>query len=299
MPHIMDESLFATDHTSVKPRRASSKLDSDRLWLTAPPASEFVPCSQLPSETAGWCIHPSAPDWLLKAESRIYFHVPSSSLWRRHGQELVQADTYQRAVGCLAGSTPQLLLRLALAVWVQMAQESRLWRADAAEAVEESAEPRPVLRTAPRGLRRTRQGVSPPPTNGWVDAGEGWQCHPGTKNWLRKSADTDGPVFFHMPSENLWKERQGGGFICMDTYHSALAALISMSQGALTRSCFVGWRNQACVVATWRRRIGFMACTEEKAEEVSAVAPVQSIFWQPSTHREGATDRSRQPSSRR
>lgn len=294
----MDEALFATDHTSPKQHSPSLELGSARTWLTAPPASEFVPCSQLPGDTAGWCIHPVTPDWLLKAQSCVYFHVPSSSLWRRHGQELVQADAYQRAVGCLAGSAPQMLLRLALAVWVQMAQEARLWQADGAEATLESPEPRPLLRTAPRGLRRSRHGISPPPASGWMDAGEGWQCHPRAPNWLRKSADSDGPVFFYLPSETLWKETRSGGFVCMSTYHSALTTLISASLGALARSCFAGWRNQACVVAAWRRRIGFMACAEEE-EEVPAVAPVQSVFWQPSTDRQGETDRSRRSSSRR
>lgn len=254
-----------------------------------PPEHEFVPV-----DASGWSAHPAAPDWLLKPEDRVYVHTPSGSLWRRHGVELVAEEFFRCvAVGSFSGTSPRLLLRAAWSAWAHEASESRLWRDGGVETTVESPVPRPALRIAARGLRRTRHGVSPPPDTGWSEASEGWQCHPAAQNWLRKQTDAEGHVFFYLPNESLWMQLRPGAFVCVDTYHEALAAFISAASGTLLKTCLLSWRSQASVVGAWRKRIRVMKAAaaggaaegpeeEEAREEVSPFFPVQTAFLSPS-----------------
>jgi len=261
-----------------------------------PPEDRFAPMGN-----SGWFAHPAAPDWLLKSEDGVYVHVPSGSLWRRRGRELVPEDFYRcLVVGSFSGGSPKVLLRAAWSAWRREATEARLWHDGGADTTVESPVPRPTVRVAARGLRRTRQGVSPPPERGWSDAGEGWQCHPTAKKWLRKETDSEGEVFFYLPNESLWVQMRQGVFVCVDTYHAALAAFISSSTGMLLRTCLMSWRNQASVVGTWRKRIRVMASlagagaaseAEDVKEEATPSFPVQTAFLVPTQHSRGRNSR--------
>mmetsp|Transcript_125144 Transcript_125144/g.348227 ORF Transcript_125144/g.348227 Transcript_125144/m.348227 type:complete len:308 (-) Transcript_125144:139-1062(-) len=270
-----------------------------------PPEHEFVNVS-----SSGWFAHPAAPDWLLKRDAHVYYHTPSSSLWKRRGKLLVRADGPPRVPtlggvgglgGAAVGGRPGLpaapsLLRTAFTAWVREATKARKWR-DGVAGIDATLEsPLPSvpnsargLRHTPRGPQQSRRGVSPPPQDGWSEAADGWQCHPSARQWLRKETDADGPVFFHQPDESLWMWVRNGTFACVDAYHRALAAFMSGVEDTVLRTCLLSWRNQACVVGAWRKRIQFMAFSpgedqgaeaaqQEQEDKATPLFPVRTAF---------------------
>mmetsp|Transcript_116672 Transcript_116672/g.371177 ORF Transcript_116672/g.371177 Transcript_116672/m.371177 type:complete len:287 (-) Transcript_116672:131-991(-) len=233
-----------------------------------PPASSFRKL-----QNSSWSAHPSAPDWLLKDDDQIYCHTPSGSLWRRRHSRLIREDEYRRAVGLALGG-PRLMLRAVFAGWSAAA---RRWRSHEEDTVE-SPVPRPSLRTGCHGLRRSRQGVSPPPSveGGWHDAGHGWQAHPDSPKWLRKFTEEEGPAFFYLPSESLWMEMPNGSFVCVDAYHTALTVFLMTSDSTVRRSCLLAWANQVNVVKMWRQRIKVMSSGDTSGDQEPATQDASS-----------------------
>lgn len=214
-----------------------------------PPAEKFSPVG-----VSGWCSHPGAPDWLLKQAERVYCHVPTSTLWRRTHKAMVRIDAYRDALTGFAVRSPELLVRSSFAAWKRVAQENQKWNDAGTDLCEEDA-PSLNVRKAAKGLRHSRQGVSPPPEKGWSPASRGWQRHTESPKWLRKETELDGPVFFYMPKESLWMVMPNGAFACVDVYHSAVAAFAVATQKGLLRSCLLSWQGQAHTVRLWRQKI--------------------------------------------
>jgi len=256
---------------------------------TLPPAKAF----RVAAGSHGWSAHPGCPDWLLKRKEKVYFHAPTSSLWhrRRNDKALVRVDVYQRALGGFATSVAPVLLRALLTAWAQESADARQWRdddVDGACGIDEV--PRPRLRTAPKGLRRTRRGVSPPPLDGWSEATRGWQRHDKAPNWLRKAIDLEGSgqFFFYIPTESLWMQMPTGVFACADTYHSALAVFMSAVKGTHMRTCLLAWRGHVRVTQEWRKKIQFFGSDAEDTanEETTPIAwPVRAAFLNPQKSR--------------
>lgn len=256
-----------------------------------PPATLFVPVG-----SSHWCAHPGAPDWLLKQREQVYFHVPSSSLWRRtRTKALVRVDgcgDVRRAAACgFAASTPALLVRSAFVSWAAATvQKWGRWCSDVSVSTDDlspfdatmespiagsdrtasttDASPENTVRSnlglqvrrARKGLRHGCRGVSPPPRDGgWKSAAHGWQRHEMAPNWLRKEEQDSDPAYFYLPNESLWAEMPSGQFACVDTYHKALAAMISTSDSSVLRMCLVGWKAQAKIIKQWRYKISVIA----------------------------------------
>mmetsp|Transcript_110940 Transcript_110940/g.192371 ORF Transcript_110940/g.192371 Transcript_110940/m.192371 type:complete len:307 (+) Transcript_110940:63-983(+) len=256
----------------------------DRL----PPPASFRPVATGASPN-GWCANSDCPDWLFKREEQVYFHAPTSSLWRRRGKVLVQIDSYSSALGGFASSSPKVLLRAVFSAWRKAAADKKRWCMDSAEIVPEESTA-PDLRSAPKGLRRSRRGVSPPPTNGWRAVGHGWEAHADAQQWLRKSEEAscmDSAVFFYKPTESLWMQLPSGIFACVETYHTALAIMISSSELGLSRLVFCKWRNQVhvrTVVNEWRQRIQVMSGSfnddqQDAAQELDMPCADQTAVW--------------------
>eukprot|EP00933_Yihiella_yeosuensis_P045709 TRINITY_DN41113_c0_g1_i1.p1 TRINITY_DN41113_c0_g1~~TRINITY_DN41113_c0_g1_i1.p1 ORF type:complete len:357 (-),score=52.95 TRINITY_DN41113_c0_g1_i1:82-1152(-) len=229
---------------------------------TLPPAADFQQ-----EHSSGWFSHPGIPEWLFKRDNHVYVHCPSSSLWRRHGEVLVREGALCRALGRgdFAASQPRRLLLRSFLSWRLTAAR---WRDANAprERKRDRALRKRVIPTAPKGLRRTRQGVSPPPTIGWKDAAQGWQRHPKVSTWLRKplfpESSSSETFFFYVPAESLWKELRPGVFACVDTYHKAVAAFMSSLGETKLRTYFCAWRRQSKLVSAWRQRIRIMSAQD-------------------------------------
>lgn len=239
---------------------------------TLPPAEEFTPLGD-----SCWHGHKEAPDWLFKPAEQIYCHTTSSSLWKRRGSRaqgvLVRENAYRRAIALsISGLNPASLLPAVFKGWERVTRPWQL-NADELEATVESPIPRPRLRSACRGLRKTRDGVSPPPRDlsGWRDAGHGWQKHSSSPKWLRKlDTGDEGPAFFYVPMETLWVEMPNGALMCVDAYHSALTAFVALTGSTLRKSCFMAWASQVRIVKEWRKRIQVMEAglSSEGAEAI-------------------------------
>merc|ERR1712032_282859 len=94
--------------------------------------------------------------------------------------------------------------------------------------------------------------------------------HDDAPNWLRKVIDCEGAaqVFFYIPTESLWMQMPTGHFACADTYHSALAALMSAAKDTLMKTCLLGWRGHVRVTQEWRKKIQiFGSDAEDTANE--------------------------------
>lgn len=272
-----------------------------KIGDTLPPASSFLPVAA-GSSPNGWCANPGCPDWLYKRAEQVYFHIPTSSLWRRRNKVLVQVDAYRSALGGFASTAPMVLMRAVFSTWRQAAEDAKRWCTDDLDHIAEEPST-PDIRSAPKGLRRSRQGVSPPPMQGWSAVGQGWEGHTQARQWLRKSAEAacmGSAVFFYRPTETLWMQLPSGVFACVETYHSALATLISSSETGLSRTVFCKWRNQVralrTVVSEWRHRIQVMATSfndEPDAAEESEASPMP---WSVQTAvRECGSGQRRQP----
>lgn len=194
----------------------------------------------------------------------------------RHSQE------WMRIIVPSAASYPELQMfshGQFFSSWQSIAASARRWRAADVLCISDEAS-RPVARTAPRGLRKSFRGVSPPPSDGWVRGARGWEAHAAAQNWVRKAVEAEEAteaaahgaayIYFYVPTQSLWMELPNGTFACIETYHSAVAAFIVASGGALLRTVFFTWCSQARVVRQWRSRINVMSSSfgEQESEEI-------------------------------
>lgn len=252
----------------------SNVLSGVQLSKTLPPAKSFEVVG-----SNGWCSAAGYPDWLYKYSELVYFHVPTTSLWRRNGKTLARVDAYHSAICGFISRTPDVLARAVFSSWQSIAASARRWRAADVLCISDEAS-RPVARTAPRGLRKSFRGVSPPPSDGWVRGARGWEAHAAAQNWVRKAVEAEEAteaaahgaayIYFYVPTQSLWMELPNGTFACIETYHSAVAAFIVASGGALLRTVFFTWCSQARVVRQWRSRINVMSSSfgEQESEEI-------------------------------
>eukprot|EP00928_Gymnodinium_smaydae_P094490 TRINITY_DN7944_c0_g1_i2.p2 TRINITY_DN7944_c0_g1~~TRINITY_DN7944_c0_g1_i2.p2 ORF type:complete len:281 (+),score=25.07 TRINITY_DN7944_c0_g1_i2:1133-1975(+) len=264
----------------LTPWKKSQGIWRETQIMTAKAAS-FLRADDLPSAdvfaaagTTGWSAHPDAKDWLFKDVAKVFYHMPTSSLWRRNGSlnALVRLDDVcGRAALSLASASSPTFSRAVLLAWRSIADVNRKWRLMCTDDFgREACAPR--LRTAARGhARRNRHGVSPPPLHKktWVDIGHGWQWHETAPKWLRKPNNFEGHVYFYLPNESLWRTLPSGLFVCVDTYESALAVLSSSLHHYLLRTCLRGWSCQVSIIKRWRHKIsitarsGTEACQEQ------------------------------------
>lgn len=254
---------------------------------TASTLSRSLPSAEafILEHSSGWYSSDHCPDWLFKRAEQVYFHVPTASLWRRHGKALARLDVCRSAISSFAAAAPLVLLRAAFASWRSLVPES----ATSLDVSPRKEAARPMLRKAPKGLRHgghSRGGVSPPPAAGWSCAFRGWERHDDAPKWLRKPLEDSREVFdaddaddavaehiyFYVPSESFWMELPNGTFACIETYHAAVAALLTASNTSLLRTTFCSWRSQAQVVREWRGRIGVMSASFGEDEEEGQAA---------------------------
>lgn len=73
---------------------------------------------------SGWCTSNSSPDWLFEPAERVYYHVPTDTLWARDPlrgpsrESLVRLDLQTQAIGGLAWARSGMeLLRACLLSW--------------------------------------------------------------------------------------------------------------------------------------------------------------------------------------
>lgn len=146
---------------------------------------------------------------------------------------------------------------VAFAAWRAAAAAGRKWRRMELEEPGDEA-PRPILRSpAQIHVPQQRRGVSPPPMGeaGWIAMSNGWQRHRRSPNWLRKTNNSGGPVFFYLPDDSLWMTMPNGLFMSVDECSGLIAAGIACFNSQMLRMCFSSWRCQASVTRQWRYKI--------------------------------------------
>jgi len=132
---------------------------------------------------------------------------------------------------------------------------------------------RPLLRTAPEGRRNSpcglcHRGIPPPPEEGWNSSKSGWDKHPESPNWMRRVAENDALIFFHVPDKSMWATMPGRGFAHVDMCLQAIA--FSRDTQALRKQCFLSWREQIRVVRAWRQKIQVMAAVDSEADDAAS-----------------------------
>lgn len=89
----------------------------------APPASGWRPAC------CGWFVTADSDSWLSKPGDGVYYHMPTSSLWKDKEGNLVPLDLiYRRAVGAFLAQRHSTLLHGAFRAWAQRAQVTSYWR---------------------------------------------------------------------------------------------------------------------------------------------------------------------------
>jgi hypothetical protein len=174
----------------------------------------------------GWCAHGDAKykSWLYKPAERVFFHVPSSSLVKRHPKTraLVPAEEVgSSAVMTLASKLDSYSLQKAFEAWglhVKSSKESRKALASAparGPPIPDEA-PLPAMADSVDRLpsRPHDGGIRLPPDVKTFTVNceeEGWKMSSSKSKhdseWVFKASSS---VFFHETTQTLWQRRPDG-----------------------------------------------------------------------------------------